>query len=215
MDRTMAEDPVTPTAQEYLSAAEILLDYSGCNDCIVSDAGHESECFSAKYGRLLTSAATLTAQLAERDTALADIAQKLRLLTATAESLALRAATAEINLDKVVDAGIVQFERAETGKAQLSAIAGLRAYQMHHGNGQTAEAFLKSDVLALAAPPVTETSEPLADTLMNELGIFAAKLVTAQRDLPADAARLLRENLWDLYDSISPDAPATPAKEQA
>jgi len=38
------------------------------------------------------------------------------------------------------------------------------------------------------------------DELFNELVRFHQRLADAQKDLPEEAARVLRENLWQLYD---------------
>jgi len=91
--------------------------------------------------------------------------------------------------------------RAEAAEGQIAAI---RQTWDEHRNRSPNLMYRVMDAL-LAVPPVTET------TLIDELGAFSAKLAAAQRDLPADAAKVLRENLWMLYDSL--DAPATPAKD--
>jgi len=66
---------------------------------------------------------------------------------------------------------------------------------------QSANAALIQEKIAQRETPSTHLALTVNEhDLLSELVRFHQKLAASQRDLPEDAARLLRENLWQLYE---------------
>lgn len=47
---------------------------------------------------------------------------------------------------------------------------------------------------------MSETKPPTCEDVERALAEMAQRLARAQTDLPPDAAKILNENLWDLYE---------------
>jgi hypothetical protein len=57
-----------------------------------------------------------------------------------------------------------------------------------------------TDLLIPDSSSSRQLTETVQSALFDDLLVFHQQLASSQRDLPEDAARLLRDNLWQLYD---------------